>query len=124
MNKRLLTLFSSVLIASGFVVAPAQARESNKGMMMDMKMMDANKDGMVSRDEYMKHHGMMFDKMSKNKDMMDMKEMQSTMGRGHMDMKSDMKGDRMMKDQSMKSGDMMKDKPMKSGEMMKDKPMK
>ena len=34
------------------------------GMQM-MKMMDTNGDGMISRDEFMKHHEAMYDKMKK-----------------------------------------------------------
>ena len=36
------------------------------GMGMDMKMMDTNGDGMISKEEFMKHHEAMFDKMKKD----------------------------------------------------------
>ena len=63
-----------------------------KGMMMDMKKMDANGDGMISKEEFMKYHESMYDGMKKNKDgMVDMKDMQMM----HEGM---MKGDHMMKD--------------------------
>ena len=46
-------------------------------MKMDMKMMDTNGDGMISKEEFMKYHEMMFDKMKKNKSgMVDMKAME------------------------------------------------
>ncbi len=35
------------------------------GMGMDAKAMDSNSDGMISKDEFMKHHEAMFDKMKK-----------------------------------------------------------
>lgn len=61
-----------------------------------MKMMDTNHDGMVSKEEFMKHHEMMFDKMKKNKmGMVDMKDMPMM----NMGMSKDMK---MTKDQMKK----------------------
>lgn len=46
-------------------------------MKMAMKMMDANNDGMISKEEFMKHHEMMYDKMKKNKGgMVDVKDME------------------------------------------------
>lgn len=35
------------------------------GMGMDAKAMDTNSDGMISKDEFMKHHEAMFEKMKK-----------------------------------------------------------
>lgn len=71
------------------------------GMGMDMKMMDTNHDGMISKEEFMRHHEAMWAKMKKNKNgMVDMKDMEKM----HGDM---MKGD-MMKGDMMK-GDNMKD---------------
>ena len=44
---------------------------------MDMKMMDANGDGMISREEFTKHHDSMYDKMKKDSNgMVSMKDMQ------------------------------------------------
>ena len=36
------------------------------GMKMNLKMMDTNGDGMVSKDEFMKYHEAMYDKMKKD----------------------------------------------------------
>jgi hypothetical protein len=52
-------------------VAIAQATTPATQQSMDtMKKMDANKDGMVSKDEYMKFFEAKFDTMDKNKDKM------------------------------------------------------
>ena len=40
------------------------AMKDGMGMQM-VKMMDMNNDGMISRDEFMKHHEAMYDKMKK-----------------------------------------------------------
>lgn len=43
---------------------------------MEMKAMDTNKDGMISKEEFMTSHEAMYDGMKKNKDgMVDVKEM-------------------------------------------------
>ena len=43
---------------------------------MEMEAMDTNKDGMISKEEFMTFHEAMYDSMKKNKDgMVDMKEM-------------------------------------------------
>ncbi len=48
---------------------------------MNMKGMDANNDGMLSKQEFMSHHEKMYDSMKKNKDgTVDMKEMGMGMG--------------------------------------------
>ena len=41
------------------------AMKDGMGMQM-VKMMDMNNDGMISRDEFMKHHEAMYDKMKKS----------------------------------------------------------
>lgn len=47
---------------------------------MRMKMMDTNGDGMISKDEFIKHHEMMYDKMKKSSDgMVSVKDMQMMM---------------------------------------------
>ncbi len=50
------------------------------GMKMDMKMMDMNSDGMISKEEFMKHHESMYDKMKKDSNgMVSVKDMQMMM---------------------------------------------
>ena len=50
------------------------------GMKMDMKMMDTNNDGMISKEEFMKHHESMYDKMKKDSNgMVSTKDMQMMM---------------------------------------------
>ena len=47
---------------------------------MDMKMMDTNNDGMISKEEFMKHHESMYDKMKKGSNgMVSLKDMQMMM---------------------------------------------
>ena len=90
MNKAKLVLLASAFVATGAFAAD--------GMMMDMKSMDANGDGMISKKEFMKHHEHMWSKMKKSKGgMVSMKDMEMM----HADM---------MKDGSMKKDGMMKDK--------------
>lgn len=72
---------------------------------MDMKAMDTNGDGMISKDEFMKYHEMMYDKMKKNKTgMVDIKEMEMM----HHDMEMRKKGKPMDKDDMMKKDEMAK----------------
>ena len=47
---------------------------------MDMKMIDTNNDGMISKEEFMKHHESMYDKMKKGSNgMVSVKDMQMMM---------------------------------------------
>jgi hypothetical protein len=97
-------------LASVGISAVAMDDMKPQGMMMEMKAMDTNHDGMISKKEFMKFHEEMWAKMKKNKSgMVDIKDME-LMHNG------------MMKDGPMKDG-MMKDSPMKDG-MMKDGMMK
>jgi hypothetical protein len=92
--------FTYLLCAAALVGAStsAIAMDMHGDMKMDMKMMDANGDGMISKEEFMKHHEMMYDKMKKNKDgMVDMKDM-GMMPKGKAKGKGNEKGDAMMKD--------------------------
>ena len=121
MSKLLSILCGAALIGISASSVAADTMKQGQGMKMDMKMMDMNNDGMLSRDEFMKHHEAMYDKMKKNKDgMVDMKDMGM--------MQSGMKDDKMMKsgamkdDKMMKSGTMKDDKMMQGG--MKDAPKK
>ena len=86
--KKLMMLLGAALLVSS---APSFAGGDKK---MDPKMMDTNGDGMISRDEFMRHHEMMWDQMKKNSSgMVDVKEMQDMhkmMHKSHKDMK-DMK---------------------------------
>ena len=56
------------------------AKKDGMGMKMDMKMMDPNNDGMISKEEFMKHHESMYDKMKKGSNgMVSVKDMQMMM---------------------------------------------
>ena len=47
---------------------------------MDMKMMDTNNDTMISKEEFMKHHESMYEKMKKDSNgMVSIKDMQMMM---------------------------------------------
>lgn len=90
MNKLLLALVASAFVGTSLPAIAADDMKHSKDMMM--KMMDANSDGMISKDEFMKHHEKMYEGMKKNKEgMVDMKDMQMM----HDGM---MKGNAMMKD--------------------------
>jgi len=65
-------LLLAAITAPAAVAAPSSAVEFagqfwNESM---MKMMDTNKDGMVSRDEFLTYMGAQFDRMDQNKDRM------------------------------------------------------
>ena len=99
MNKLLSILLGAAFVSAAASVAAADDMKQGKGMAMgmDMKMMDTNKDGMISKEEFMKHHEAMWEKMKKNKNgMVDIKDM-------------NMMHDMMMKDDKMMKGDGMKD---------------
>ena len=103
MHRLLLILLAAGLASIG-ISAVAMDDINPQGVMMDMKAMDTNHDGMISKKEFMKFHEDMWAKMKKNKSgMVDMKDME-------------MMHDGMMKDGAMKDG-MMKDGMMKDGAM-------
>ena len=90
--KKLLSIGMAVIVLGG-VVGCAQdsmmKRDSMQGSMamkdgMGMQMiktMDTNSDGMISRDEFMKHHEAMYDKMKKGSNgMVSVMDMQMMMG--------------------------------------------
>ena len=53
----------------------------NAGMTMDMKAMDVNSDGMVSKDEFMSYHEGMYEKMKKGQNgMVSIKDMEMMHG--------------------------------------------
>lgn len=74
-----------ILISAAILFAASGAAFADHHMKGEggMKMMDTNKDGMISKDEFMKHHEMMWDKMKKNStgsvDMKDMEAMHKEM---------------------------------------------
>ena len=82
-------LISISLVAMSVAGLSACAQDSMRGgmamkdgmaMKMDMKMMDPNNDGMISKEEFMKHHESMYDKMKKGSNgMVSMKDMQTMM---------------------------------------------
>lgn len=83
MSKLLTAIIAVTFVGSSFSVAAAEDMEMKEGKMgmMDMKMMDENKDGMVSESEMM----MMFKKMDKDQDgMLNAKEHEMMMGGGMM----------------------------------------
>ncbi len=106
MNKLASAVVAAALVALSLPVAGMDTK-------MNMKMMDSNNDGMVSKDEFMKYHETMYDGMKKNSSgMVSMKDMQMMMSGGHMSGGSS----NMAATKGMKGHDMMKD-----GTMMKDK---
>src|ERR1700686_237551 len=97
---RLPYIFFAASLASVSISAVAMDDMKPQGMMMEMKAMDTNHDGMISKKEFMKFHEEMWAKMKKNKSgMVDIKDMEQM-------------HNSMMKDGAMKDG-MMKDGPMK-----------
>ncbi len=104
------TLAFALISAS---IAGASVPAFAMDMAKHMKMMDSNGDGMISKDEFMKHHEEMYDGMKKNSSgMVSMKDMQAMMkGGGKMAGGKAMKHEGMSKDGSMMNHDaMMKDK--------------
>ena len=100
MNKLMTTLCSAALLsasASAFAMDHMKMDHmKNDCMAMQMKTMDANGDGMISKSEYMNHQTMQWEKMSKNKSgMVSVKDMEM--------MHKDMHKDCMDKDAKMDS---------------------
>ena len=92
MKKVILFSVAILIAASGSAWAHPQHAAHADGM----KMMDTNGDGAISKDEFMKHHEMMWDKMKKNSagnvDIKDMQAMHNEMAAKHeMMMKDDKK---------------------------------
>ena len=97
---RLLYILFAMCLTSASISAVAMHDMKPQGMNMDMKAMDTNHDGMISKKEFMKFHEDMWAKMKKNKlGMVNMKDME-------------MMHDGMMKGGAMTDG-MMKDGAMK-----------
>jgi len=68
-RMRVLAVLGAALLYAPFGSAQTTAPTSQQSMDM-MKKMDMNKDGMVSKDEYMKFYEVKFETMDKNKDKM------------------------------------------------------
>jgi len=66
---RLLNMIASSMVAASLMAAPAFAADATMKMNMDdfMKACDMNHDGMMSKEEMLKHMEKMFDKMDKKK---------------------------------------------------------
>ena len=74
MSRLSVVLLSAALASAGLVAAQGMQGQSGMGMkdmhdhMGMMKSMDANGDGKISKEEFMKFHEAMFDRMPKSKD--------------------------------------------------------
>jgi hypothetical protein len=69
MRKLIASLCGAALLGlTGQAIGQDTMKSEKKEMekMMRMPGMDANNDGMVSKEEFMKHHEMMWDKMKRN----------------------------------------------------------
>lgn len=98
MNKLKSTLIVAALMCTS-TFAFAGGDMKHDGMHSGMTAMDANGDGMISKDEYMNYYQAQWDNMPKNKDgMVMMKDMEKM----HHDKM--MNHDGMMKDDHMKDG--------------------
>lgn len=76
MYKLLFILISGALVCSSASSFAREDMECGHGM-MQMKNMDTDNDGTISKEEFMKAHEAMWDKMKKNKDgLVDVKEFQ------------------------------------------------
>jgi hypothetical protein len=97
MKKTNLLAIAFALVATGCTAIAADEKKSGHGMMgngmmghgmMGMEKMDANTDGMLSKDEFMKGHERMFDMMKNKNGMIAMNDMpmncMGMMGQGGM----------------------------------------
>ena len=60
MKKLRIVLLTTILIGASASIAWAHDMKCHDGMSMDMTAMDTNGDGMISKDEFMKFHEMMW----------------------------------------------------------------
>ena len=84
--KNLISLSAAALLFAGLSGCAQDGMMMKQGSMqagggmkggMDMKMMDSDNDGMISKQEFMKHHESMYDKMKKSSNgMVSMQDMQ------------------------------------------------
>lgn len=80
MKKSGFLIITAVFLITGCAAVAADEKKSGSDMMggqmmMSMKTMDGNGDGLVSKDEFMKSHEAMFDAMKTKDGMIDMKNM-------------------------------------------------
>jgi hypothetical protein len=105
MKKLLITVVAGIFASSSYLAIAADDMKSGKGMMMGnmMKKMDTDNDGMLSKEEFMSGHEMMFDRMKGENGMIALSDKQMCCGgmMGHGDMKGHegMKNHEGMKDQ-------------------------
>jgi hypothetical protein len=87
MKKFILAVTAAFITSGAYVAVAADGAKSGRGM-MDMKKSDTNGDGMLSKDEFMKMHEAMFDRMKGVNGMVSMNNMQEhcmgMMGQGGM----------------------------------------
>jgi uncharacterized protein YceK len=87
--KNLISISLAALLAASLSGCAQDSMMMRQGSMqggasmkggMEMKMMDANNDAMISKEEFMKHHEAMYDKMKKGSNgMVSGKDMQMMM---------------------------------------------
>ena len=84
MRKLIAILCGTTMVAfAGQAVAQTKDDKMTAKDKMEWKMMDANNDGMVSREEFMKYHETMWGKIKKNdKGMATMADVQMAYGPG------------------------------------------
>ena len=82
MKKLISIALAAVFVGAGLSGCAQGGMMRQDGMKggMDMKMMDTNNDGMISKAEFMNHHEAMYDKMKKDSSgMVSVKDMQMMM---------------------------------------------
>ena len=85
MARLMVLLVVSALSSVSFGQASSSADFARGGMHFDAKAMDTNKDGMISKDEFMKYHADMWDQMTKDSNgTMSMNDATSAFARGGM----------------------------------------
>jgi Ca2+-binding EF-hand superfamily protein len=66
MTRLLAFLAAATLTSVGFAQADSSTNFATGGMHFSAKAMDTDNDGMISKDEFMKYHADMWDKMTKD----------------------------------------------------------
>ena len=88
MKKLILAFAATAVVGTSYIAIAADDMKSEKGMMMDMKKYDTNGDGMLSKEEFMKAHEAMFERMKGPNGMISIKDMpmqgMGMMGKGNM----------------------------------------